>query len=409
MDKKVHIDINKFKNILFKERTECMVCGKKLCTPVIELPDFPMTEIYIGKKVEEKVGFVDQTFHLCKKCGHGQIQNVIDVDLQYGSSIFYHFRSSESATGRESADFFVDFLNDVVKDRSFGQIVELGCNDMYLLKQLKGKGDKLIGIDPILKGKEKEFSEDNLTAIGDFFENISLDGEVDLVISKDTLEHVSNPKKFMEKIVNFGHKGTMYFFQFPFLESLLGGCRFDQIYHQHLNYFSLKSIIYLLDEIDCELLDYRINVNHWGAILIAFKKGKGNSRYRKEVLNISEADILQKYAVFKSNIECTNKSLRLLKGEKIYGYGAALMLPVLCYHLGNELSCLECVIDDDKNKEGLFYINLPVNIRTCEKIKDINKSIVLITAISTMNNVRRMLPKLFKMNPKQVILPLNTI
>jgi len=90
---------------------------------------------------------------------HGQIANVIDIELQYGNCEQFYFRASESTTGRESADFFIDFLNSVVKGRRFKNVIEVGCNDMYVLNALCPRADKLIGIDPILKGKEKEYTK----------------------------------------------------------------------------------------------------------------------------------------------------------------------------------------------------------------------------------------------------------
>jgi hypothetical protein len=84
------------------------------------------------------------------------------------------------------------------------------------------------------------------------------------------------------------------------------------------------------------------------------------------------------------------------------------MLPALSYYLGNDFSSFECIIDDDKNKAGLYYINLPVSIKTAENINDIQDSIVLVTAISAINNVRRILIKLADLNPKQIIVPMST-
>jgi hypothetical protein len=229
------------------------------------------------------------------------------------------------------------------------------------------------------------------------------------VICKDTLEHVSNPKNLVEKIVNRASEKTLFVFQFPILDTLLTGCRFDQIFHQHLNYFSLKSIFYLLDELGCELLDYTVNYNLWGAILIAFRKGKPSRKFRRDIWDISVSEVTERYEVFKNNMDTTRQRLVFLKNEAIYGYGAALMLPVLNYHLQGSLLDLECIIDDDEKKEGLYYINLPVRITTRKNIRKIRNSIILITAIASMNNVRRILPKLFELNPKQIILPLNTI
>ena len=403
------MNVSKWKNIAFQKRDNCMVCGTKMDAPVIELPDFPMTELYTNEKVEEKAGFLDQSFHFCSHCGHGQIAHVIDIELQYNSSDSYNFRTSQSATGRESSDFFADFVTSVAGDRHFSSIVEIGCNDLYLLKSLKDKADRLTGIDPILQGREEEFSESKVTAIGDFFENVELEDDLDLVLCKDALEHVSDPKQMVRKIVDRATDDTTFFFQFPMLETLLTGCRFDQIFHQHLNYFSLKSIIYMLDELGCELLSYKINKNHWGAILVAFRKGEDNSRFADDVWDIKPSDILDRYAVFKSNMESANRRMSFLNGTPVYGYGAALMLPVLAYHLGNDFSRFKFIIDDDKTKEGLYYMNLPVSIRSMEHVTDIENSVILITAISAMNNVRRILTKLVTLNPEQIILPLNTI
>src|SRR3989338_3941792 len=401
----MNIDIGKFKNITFTRRTHCVICGEKSGAPVIRLPDFPMTEIYTKRKITEKAGFLDQNFHLCGRCGHGQIANVIDVNLQYGSAFSYYFRTSQSMTAHESTDFFVRFLNQTVKNRRFKTIVELGCNDLYLLKLIKSKAEKLVGVDPILKGREKEFSKGNVRAIGDFFENVVLEDGMDLVICKDTLEHVNDPKLFVKKIVKRASPDALFFFQFPLLETLLAGCRFDQIFHQHLNYFSLQSINHMLRELGCELLDYTINYNLLGSILVVFKKSKRKSKYKKLNVPVTSAEVLKRYELFKNNMKITSQRLMSLKNETLYGYGAALMLPVLSYHLKNDLSCLKCILDDDKRKEGLYYINLPVQIKSRAAVINFQDSVILVTPIASLNNARRILPKLFELNPKQIIVP----
>lgn len=402
------MDYNKYKNIKFQKRTHCVICETMFEPAIIDLPDFPITEVYCNEKPKEKIGFCDQAFHFCPNCGHGQLSNVIDIELQYGDNSSYNFRTSKSETGTISADFFIEFMNKNLSDTHYENIVEIGCNDLYLLKSLKSRAKKLIGIDPVLKGI-KEDTENNITVISDFFENVKIDKDVDIIICKDTLEHIPNPLQFVEKVILNSSNETLYFFQFPILETLLNACRFDQIFHQHLNYFTLKSIIYMLNKLGCELIDYTIEHKHWGAILILFKKGTNNSKFSGKIKEIKLSDILNKYSIFKNNMKTTNKRLNLAKNENVYGYGAALMLSVLSYHLNNDFSCLKCIIDDDVSKDGLFYINLPVQIQHSVKIKDINESIVLLTAISSLYNVRKILAKLFDLTPKQILIPLNTI
>ena len=71
-------NIKQFLNIPYEVRKSCAVCEAKLDEPIIELPDLPITEVYTTKPVEEKVGFVDQNFHICKRCGHGQLSHIVD-------------------------------------------------------------------------------------------------------------------------------------------------------------------------------------------------------------------------------------------------------------------------------------------------------------------------------------------
>lgn len=403
-------EFKKFKSISFKKRTKCMVCGIKLDEPIIVFPDFPLTEIYVNEKVTEKVGFVDQSFCLCGNCGHAQITNIINPEILYDNS--YHFRTSTSTTAVKVNDDFLFFINRITGNRRFDTIIEIGCSDVYLLNSLRSRSDELIGVDPTLKGRENELSDDKITVIGDFFENIDLNnymhGDNTLILCSHTLEHLDDPKAILKGLLDNANDNTLLFFQFPGFETLIDNCRFDQIFHQHLHYFSLHSFTYLLNELDGELIDFNVNYHHWGTLLVAFKKARNknvNSLLDTNFKKVSHEKILKNYELFKGQMDVMNKYLETIKGEKIYGYGAALMLPVLSYHLKNDFSTLDSIIDDDKNKEGLSYINLPISIKTPENIC-LKDATVVITAI---DNSRNILPKVISLNPKRIILPISNI
>ena len=98
----------------------------------------------------------------------------------------------------------------------------------------------------------------------------------------------------------------------------------------------------------------------------------------------------------------TRKILLDLMNTPIYGYGAALLLPVLAYHLKTDFSFLKAVIDDAKEKDGLFYANLPLEIQHSSKITKFNELTIFITAI---DNVKPIMTKLFSYRPKHIIYP----
>ena len=64
-------------------------------------------------------------------CGHAQLSNVVDVELQYGETFSYFFRTGESASGRSAVDFFIDFMSRTCGDEKFNNILEVGCNDLF--------------------------------------------------------------------------------------------------------------------------------------------------------------------------------------------------------------------------------------------------------------------------------------
>jgi len=400
-----------FKAIGFKKRNCCVICGRRYGRPVINFPKFPLTEIYVDKRVDDSLGFVDQEFYLCERCGHGQLANVIDQKILYGSC--YRTRTSTSRSAILAVEAFLDFINGGLKNRAVGTILEIGCNDLYILERLRYKADVLYGIDPILKEMENSYKDDKIRIIGDFFENVDVKDlglKLDVVISSHTLEHVEEPKKMINSLLGIGSNDTVFFFQFPGLEALINDAHFDQIFHQHLNYFSLQSVLCLLDEAGAELLDIKVNPYHWGALMIAFKKKARasilNHNFKSRIKKISRESVNRQYEVFKENIELTAHRIDSFRDRIIYGYGAAPMLPVLEYYL-NRLNRLKYIIDENESKKDLYYLTLPVQIKMLNEIKDMKDSAILVTAINSMWAARSIIKKLIQLNVEKIIIPVN--
>jgi len=405
------MNLNIFKNIPFEKRTKCAVCQKELGNPLIELPSYPLTEIYIEEKVKDPLALVDQNFQICEECGHGQLTNLISPETLYND---YSFRTSKSTWGATKGnDFFISFIDKITKGKKFKTIIEIGCNDLYLLNILRPRAEKLIGIDPVLRGREKELSDEQITVIGDFFENVDLQqyvhsGET-LILTSQVLEHIENPRLMIEKLLAVSTDKTLFAFIFPGFDALLKEGRFDQIFHHHLHYFSSYSFTRLLNELGCRLIDSDVNHHYWGSLAVAFKKeAKKKINPLKNTDKMTGEKVAKNFNIFKQKMNFLNKYLTSMKGEELFGYGAGLQLAVFGYHLNNDFSSFNCIIDDDKEKDGLFYLNLPVPIKNSAKIdKDkLKEAIVVVTAI---NFSRGILKNLIPLDPKRIILPFNNL
>jgi SAM-dependent methyltransferase len=386
------------------EVTFCCVCGS--ATDVVqELPDLPLTDTYIdGDKAGSDIRGYDQALQYCPQCGHGQLQFQLQPDILYGKN--YFFRTSLSATARKGTEFFISTLNSVIDiGKKFSCILDVGCNDLYLLNKMENRAQWRIGIDPIWQGQEQNQNKSTLKVIGERLENVREDAfpqRPDLVFCRHTLEHVMNPRDFISHLLRISSEDAVFVFEFPGFDALVCRLRFDQVFHQHLQYFSVASFRKLLSVFNCQLLKTEHNYHDWGATAFVFKKSSSDHHEKKE-FHFGAEDLRTRFSIFKNYMLSISQILDTFKDGLLYGYGAAQMLPVIGYHLKQDFSDFSAILDDDSQKDGLGYWNLPVRIKATSTVSDLCQSTVLLTAV---DNVQVIMPKLLNLRPLHIINPL---
>jgi len=404
----------RYRHVSHRRHTHCRICTRRLPVPAIGLPDFPMTEIYVPARQAQKLAVLDQGFCLCPRCGHGQLVNAIAPEVLYGETYFTRTSGTSATT---AIDDFLKFVLPQLPARQLSGILEVGCNDLYTLHHLADRAEALYGIDPIWKNRQPPTANPKIKVIGEFFEAVDLAKlglTPDVVICSHTLEHIDDPVALLSSLVATASPETLFFFQFPGLEPLVRDGRFDQLHHQHLNYFTLQSVVAALDRAGAELLSFAYNYNHWGALMISFRKAttrspRANQRFLKRYRPVTTGEVRQRYQLFKKSAQAIDAELAaLLADRKVYGFGAALMLPLLAYHLPH-LRDLDCIIDDDPQKQGLYYINFPLQILSSAAVGDLTQATVAITAINSKQNIRAIARKLIQLNVRDIFLPTHVL
>lgn len=397
---------------MYKKITCCAVCGASRLTEIIDLPKLPLTGLYISasanksdlpKHVQEGL---DQSLVFCNSCGHGQLLNIIESRYIYDDT--YTHRGSKSPIATAGNDYFVEFLKEVSVGRSFNRAVDVGCNDLYLIQKIAPLAQKLVGVDPIWKGKDHQYSE-KIKVLGGFVEEVdilkALDGKPDLIVSAHTFEHISDPKAVLEKIVQNAAEDALFVIEVPSFDNLLRNYRFDQVFHQHLHYYTLSSFNRLLRELGCSYIKHTCNYSFWGGtLLVAFKKGvsKNPPAFKKPQVT----EIKKGYKIFKKQLMSALNSLHYRASGRAYGYGAAQMLPVLAYHMESDLSFLKCILDDNPTRWGCKYPSLACPISSLDKEGDLENCDVIVTALDSARPIFR---KVSQMKAQRIILPLNVL
>lgn len=384
-------------------RTQCALCQGPLAV-AIELDGLPITDTYCREPVSNTLAGIDQKLLYCVSCGHGQAQVLIAPEILYGSN--YCFRTSASATARKGTEFFLSVLERIAPGRKFNCVLDLGCNDLFLLDRLKDRAQHRVGIDPVWTGREQERPDQAIQLFGANFEDVDLSrlpAKPDLIVCRHTLEHIFDPRGVVERLIATGADDAIFLFEMPGFDGLIERMRFDQVFHQHIQYFTLHSFLKLLHFVNGKYLGHQFNYHDWGAMAVAFSKQHGEAEPNAKLWSLDE--IQQRYALFCKQMKAAGEALRFYAG-RLFGYGAAQMLPVLGYHMGTDFSELRAVVDDDPSKEGIGYWNLPVKVISSARAGDLADATVLVTAI---DNVQPIMTKLLAHRPRHIINPLNII
>jgi len=372
----------------------------------IFIKNLPITEIFTSRYKKSKKFQMNQQIIFCNKCQHMSLMRFVDPKLIYNKN--YLTSSTSSFSARYSNDIFHNFiLKNINQREKYSKILEIGTNDLYLLKKFQRNAKKLVGIDPVIKD-DKKFK--NFHPIKNFFTNVDnkrIGLDSDIIISGHTLEHVENPEMFIKKIISLAHNKTKVFLQFPSVESLINNGSFDQVNHQHLNYFSLNSFDKLLKKCGGKIIKHEYHELHFGVLMVFFtiKNSKLKSKIDfKKNKKITSKDFIKSYKNFKKHLNAYKNLIEkyLFLKKKIYVIGAGLMLPIVNYHLDGIFEKVDSILDDDKSKQNKYFLNINKKITSLKK-KNLENSICIISTISSAI-VTRKLTNILESKKAQVIL-----
>ncbi len=370
---------------------------------ILKLDNFPLTEKFgsYNKNFET----YDLELHICMDSGHVFLKNILSPNILY-SKEEYKYTTSKSPMKIRSLPHFVDFCSKFIDIQETERVLEIGGNDLYLMKlwrELNPKAECYV-VDPVHEALDGKII-DEINVIGKFVEEVNLNEiKPNVVLCVHTLEHIVDPNLVISELIENTQPDTTFIFEVPCYDSMLEGKRLDVIFHQHLNYFNINTLSNIIFRNGGQVLGYEINHQGscGGVLMIAFKKSK------EKVKAINDIDIQKKIVHFKKtfknfqlSMEILNEDYSGLEGLK-FGYGASLMLSTFAYHSKIDFNSMECIIDDDESKNNLNYENVPVKVKSLNNAKPLENSFFLITSLE---NIRPIFNKINTLKPRRILLP----
>ena len=386
--KHVFVDESERNMLLKTYKFECRSCENINLKRVVSLGYQPLANNLLNKK-EEKCELYPLEVNYCPNCHNCQLSVAVDPKKMFSN---YLYTSSTSSLFR---NHFVEATKSYIKQLKLkpkkSYIIDIGSNDGIALKPFKDLGfNKILGIEPA-KNLAKLANKNKIKTFNGFLElkNLKkLKKNADLILASNVFAHSDKLKEMAECMLKLLSKKGTIVIEVQYLMNTLKDLTFDNIYHEHYNYWSLTSLVNFFKKFESTIFKAeRINT-HGGSLRIYIKKGKKikTENNVKILLKEEEKFGIKKFETYKKFGEKINKLKENVvkninelkkKHKKIIGFGAPAKATTALNFFGIS-SQIDFIIEDNKLKHNKFIPGVKIAIKDKKIIKDKNAPIIVL-------------------------------
>ncbi len=304
---------------------------------VISLGATPLANSFLKKKDFNKEEWFPLEVYFCKKCYLVQLLDIVDKKLLFSDYVYFYSAMPQASKHfvKYATDAIKRFINNPKKDF----VLEVGSNDGLLLKAFQNYGcERVLGVDPA-KNITKVAIKNGIPTITDFF-SFSLankilrkHGKARVIIANNTVAHINDLHDLVKGIDKIMDDKGVFIFEVPYLMDMFEHLAFDSIYHEHLSFFSLLSLITLFKQREMNIFNVEI-VQRQGNSIRVFVSRRGDfpiSSIVKRLINKEKNrgfNKVETYYALAKKIEKSKKKLNKIlidlkkKKLRIAAYGA---------------------------------------------------------------------------------------
>jgi novobiocin biosynthesis protein NovU/D-mycarose 3-C-methyltransferase len=301
----------------------------------------------------------------CTTCANLQLRDCLESADLYRN---YLYVTPKSETLSKHYDYLQNYLKSrgYIKSDSF--VLEVGSNAGLFLKHIKQNVGRVLGIDPA-ENICRLAVESGIDTICDFFSQESSDaiaevhGRPDLIVARHCFAHNCDPHPLIAGAASLLGEGGHLVVENAYALNTIENNEFDQIYHEHMFYFSIRSMARLLNLHGMHLVDVVMSLVHGGsAIFVAKLSRDAHISESMEQYLTRETHFMTRSALerFASNAQIIGENLRSLvydlygAGKRIYTYGATAKGNTLLNYVGLTRSVITACVDSTPLKQGKF-------------------------------------------------------
>ncbi|MCI0542516.1 class I SAM-dependent methyltransferase [bacterium] len=366
------------------ERKTCRVSGEKLI-PLFSMGELHMSD-FIPRDQDARLPKVEMKLCLAPKSGLVQLAHTAPFDDMYRT---YWYRSGTNETMTNELRDIAESTQRLMRTVDGDVWVDIGCNDGTLLRFLNPKLTR-IGFDPAKNGYSDRARKHANVIVEDYFNKKNYQKtkfnkkKAKVVTSIAMFYDLENPDSFVQDVYDILDRDGLWILQMSYTPLMLKQLAFDNICHEHLEYYTLHSLSYLLNRHNFQVVDCHLNDVNGGSFRIYVRKKNADPRvfasapYRDvashRVSSILAHEKTENLADPKTYIKFYRKVKALrdetlgfiqkerARGKKIWGYGASTKGNTLLQWFGLDDTLIDGIAERSPAKYGLKTAgsNIPI-------------------------------------------------
>ncbi len=377
------------KNLLMNcYKYECRSCGNTNLKRVVSLGYQPLANNLIKNK-NDKSELYPLEMNYCEKCHNCQLSVSVDPKKMFSN---YLYTSSTSKTFRDhfvkAAKSYIKYFN-LKPKKSY--IIDIGSNDGVALKPFKDLNFKnILGVEPA-KNLAKIANKNKIKTFNGFLNNKNIKKikkGANLILASNVFAHSDNLKEMAECMFKLLDKKGTIVIEVQYLLNTLKDLTFDNIYHEHYNYWSLTSLNNFFNRLNAKIYRSEIVNTHGGSIRIYISKDK-NKKVEKNVTKLIAEENkfgIKKFETYKKFGEKVYKirdnilkNFNKLKRDhkKIIGYGAPAKATTALNFYGIS-DQIDFIVEDNSLKHNKFIPGVKIPIKSKKKVKNSNNTMIVL-------------------------------
>jgi SAM-dependent methyltransferase len=303
-----------------------------------------------------------------------------------------------------TSSVFVEHLREYARSsiRRFGLssgdlVIDIGSNDGTALRFFQKEGCRVVGVDPA-ENIARVATANGIETIPTFFETkIAMEieeqfGPAKLITSHNACAHIDDLDEVLRGVQHLLADDGHFVFEVGYFLDVFQNVWFDTVYHEHLDYHTVKPLIPFFTKFDMRLLSVERIKPQGGSIRVTAGKISEltDQDHSVEQLVMTEDDLgvgdAGTLKGFQLHIDRVRDDLVTLvrklrsEGQSIVGYGAPTKATTLLTHFQLGDGILDFIVDDNPLKQNLFSPGHHIPVRKADEIYASNPDYVLILA-----------------------------